>query len=386
MATMNFYERATRLGQSDKKEELEKGVMVTTVKEVESLEELKLLFNDTGVNYTCFSANESAIDSSLERDPIKKVYRYIFGGEDQLMANNSEEIEDIFPVSVKVVSQKEMKVNKGIIIDGGIPVIWNNNTIIFEDGGYIDIVNNDFEINVDCVIVKGNAPKGMSRINILGRDGHNGQEGNSGANGYNGVNGANDRVAHHATSGQNGMSSGASGTNGTPGTGHNSAKIEITTSITGTLTIKTRSGKGGKGGDGGRGGNGGNGGIGGNVHVGLCKDINGGNGGNGGHGGAGSNGGDGGDSGNCNSDDVPVIVTVPSAFKLNVVAENEPVPGGEKGIRGFGGAGGKGNGGGHGNCKGRRGSHGVDGGKGADGQDGRDGKPGASSEIIVYSI
>lgn len=374
---MNFLERAKRLGHLTNEKTLQDGITTTIM--VKSLQELKELLNYESLEYNNFSTDESTNDISPEAKLIHKIYQYVFGGEDQLAPNDLDMLDKMFPIPVEATTQENKTIDKVWIISG-IPQIHNYNTLTIKKGGYINVIDTEFNLQVDNINIEGTAPTGNSIINILGRDGTNGQNGANGHDGYNGPNGADDTIAHHGGLGGNGTDA----TNGTPGysgTGHKKTIIEISTEIKGTLTIRTQSGNGGNGGNGGKGGNGGHGGHGGNVHVGLCEDRTGGNGGNGGFGGKGGDGGNGGNGGN--SLNVPVIITVPSAFKNNVETKKVTPNGGQAGTGGSGGVHGNGAEGGYGNCRAGRGTHGKDGENGYDGREGKNGDSGTSSEIIV---
>lgn len=378
MAKMNFLERAKRLGHPTDEKTLREGITTTIM--VKSLQELKELMNYDSLVYNDFATDESTNDASPEAALIRKIYQYVFGGEDQLASNDLDMLDKMFPIPVKATSKENKTIDNEWNIDSGEIITDNFKTVTIENGGYINVINTEYRLNVDEIIIKGEANTDHSIINILGRDGADGQNGTNGHNGFNGANGADDTVAHHGESGGNGTCA-TSGTSGISGTGYNSAIIEIFDHVEGELTVMAKSGKGGNGGNGGIGGNGGNGGEGGDVHVGLCNDITGSNGGNGGHGGNGGNGGQGGHGGN--SQRIPIFITVPADFKDKIITKTETSTGGHGGNPGKGGKAGKGGANGCGNCHGPRGRAGTDGSEGNNGSRGNDGNPGTPGEIIV---
>jgi hypothetical protein len=374
----NFHERAKKLGHATDKGKLTQGASTTIM--VQSLEELKELLNEEGVKYPYFETDKLANANSPEMLLIDKVYRYIFGGENQLTANDINIIQGVFPLPVQAISRENLKVEGRLVIESNTSVINNYETVTFEDGSYIDVISTDWKLCADNVIIEGNPPSGKSRINILGKDGDKGQSGRRGNDGNPGTDGGTNSYAVNGGRGENAKERGGFGQVGFQGIGNSSAAIQIKERLDGTLSVRTKSGSGGEGGDGGDGGKGGNGGHGGNVYKGACENITGGNAGKGGDGSDGGNGGKGGDGGTSTA---PVTVSIPLGCSKQVVTETESSTGGKKGSHGAGGACGEGNIGGYGNCKGSRGNSSNAGSPGKPGCDGDEGKPGTSSKIDV---
>ncbi len=376
MAKMDFYSRAEKFGH---KGNLETGV--TTVLEVKSLEKLKELLNQNEMVYPYFSANEAAKEETSEMDVVSKVYRYLFGGLDQLMEEDMGVIAYGFPMKVTVFSKKNLLVDSTQTIEKEQLVIYNCETVNFTEKGSLVVLNTDWVLFADTIVAPESPNSAINTINIVGKDGTHGQNGADGGNGNHGTNGADGSVRCHGNPGTNG-NNGSCGGEGYMGTGHKSAEICIINELKGILTVQTRSGNGGNAGNGGHGGTGGNGGHGGNVHKGTCTDIDGGNGGNGGSGGHGGNGANGGNAGDAK--DVPVIIQLPFQYIELVRTSSETSQGGKKSIGGKGANGGVGAEGGYGNCDGVRGNRGSNGSNGKSGAPGtKDGTKGYASEIAV---
>ncbi|WP_298739202.1 hypothetical protein [uncultured Chitinophaga sp.] len=383
--TLNFYERAERLGHSV--EALKGGQAIISslmIPDIDRLKEvlggdvtepvlrekrLRDLFGDKLVSPAEDDGSETAI--------LNRVQRFIYGN-DPLSDLDRQRTKHLFPFEVKAASYPDQRITeKWDLTDKG-PVVLNIGKLTLEDGGYIVIHNTALTFYADVIERNGSAKtQSMYDINILGATGATGctgSAGNEGGVGGPGVNGqCNAEPGKRGETGQRGAT-GGTGSPGGDGLPSLAASIMIGKSIGGStqqLHIMTRSGTGGAGGIGGTGGKGGRGGVGGDGVTCGCDGTNGGNGGNGGDGGRGGTGGSGGNGTDANGN---IVIKVPAEEAAKIITHRFAAP---AGIGATGGPGGEKGEGGDGGREGKHHSRGSRGGGGVPGNEGPRGQQGA---------
>lgn len=351
----SYLDRAHRLGQSV--ERLKAGEAVQTQVQVQSLEDLKELLAGS---LTAEQLEQGGKDLSPERlthhsdapyAPLADFVSYIYGSR-ELSAGEKNFAQDLFPVTVTVVSKADMEVTTDITYGpSAAPVLLNVGKLTF-NGGSLTARNTVLTLNADVLAFGSTTGKLPYHIGILGKDGEQGSQGAAGAapspaqatSGSNakerswgictcvgdGGNGGNGAAGHSGKDG--GM-----GKNGLPSLPATITIGALDDALPGSLVVFTRSGAGGRGGIGGAGGQGQQGGNGGNGCDSGCEGTGGGNAGSGGKGGKGGKGGQGGNAVN----GFDTNLTVPVAMKNKVATSSEIAPFGEGGPGGGGGTGGE---------------------------------------------
>ncbi len=376
--------------------EVDKGATVRRAVTINTLEDYKKVFagsvtpQSASAHHKSLKANHAAALSG--NDPahlLTRLSAHLYGGQDLSPADRAGATK-FFPLKVQLVAGEDLVIDTPHVYGpSASPVTMVYRSVTFKDAGSITTQNTILSFTADSVTV-GNLSGGTPYlINILGVKGASGTSGTDGTSYPNqaakGTNASTPTAgictgATPPQMGTPGQTGGDALTNGGPG--HDGkpslqANITINDSLTGQLTVYTRSGDGGDGGRGGNGGNGQQGGDGGNGCNTGCECTDGANGANGGNGGKGSNGGNGGNGINGND----IFVRVPSANASQVVTGKDSATPGKAGAAGGPGSAGKpGSGGttGHKHCSdGRPGSQGGSGFPGKEGADGtQNGAPG----------
>ncbi len=385
--TQTFDQRAQQLGHSVA--QLNAGAAVSSTIHVANVDSLKALL-DTGEDpakrvQMAAQVVGSVSHADAPNDPtaagvLQRTQAFILGA-GELHAADRERVAASFPLAVQATSKQDRIVTTNEVLATSQNLfVANWGTLTIQQGGCLTIYNTPAQITVDKVIRTGSPPAGFSDINILGVTGGAGTTGTTSAAGG-GSNGSPGNCSSAGISGDSGGHGGdgsvgtvgGEGGGGKDGLASMMATITINSSLTGNLTIATRSGPGGVGGPGGTGSAGGPGGHGGDGATCDCTGNSGGSGSNGGRGGNGGAGGTGGNGVNAAAD---IAIYVPqSAINLIIPIRNGAPPG----VGGPGGAGGQGGGGGGGGGGGKHNSGGSDGSHGGPGATGRAGPAGTQN-------
>ncbi len=393
------YRIAARLGHDV--ENLKLGQQVSTIINVQSIDELHHLLHDSmpaedrrkRAEALLKSAQASA-EGSVEA-VLHRVRSYIFADE-PLAAEDREQIGGAFPMQVQATSLPDKTLGPCEEWDLGTstsPVVLNIGTLTMEPGSSIVIRNTVLSLSIQTLIRNtATAPGPRYDLAILGApgvNGHDGGMGDAGSNGVTGKPGACSSAGIAGPPGEAGASgftggTGAQGGQGGDGLPALSATIRIGPGgIVGSgqsFTILSQSGAGGPGGRGGTGGKGGDGGRGGDGATCGCTGTAAGNGGNGGCGGTGGAGGTGGNGSKAED----IYVAVPAGQTSRIAKLQQEAPPGAGGLAGPGGAGGAG---GTGGAEAKHTGRGLAGEPGQAGNPGcagpRGSKPGAPGEIHI---